>query len=153
MKRNSLKLCQSRFRLDIIISSWNGLLSFSTSCPEKQSHHPCRYLKDVQMCCLERWFNGAFGSVILMVGHGQLTGPFQAELYYDSFLCNGFSTTVTEKILFKQTDSIYLNDQVKTVPRYNLILIDGQLSTYLSQESQHHNHWAQSQVSKSKIYL
>ncbi|GAB0206787.1 hypothetical protein GRJ2_003397700 [Grus japonensis] len=50
MRRNGLKLCQGRFRLDIRkkISSLKGLSSIGTGCPGKQlSHHPWRYLKDV----------------------------------------------------------------------------------------------------------
>lgn len=105
---------------------------------EEVESSPCKYLKDVQMCHLERWFNGTLGSVILMVVLGYLAGSFQTKLFYYSVLYNDFSITVTEKTLFKQNDSIYLNDQVKTVPRQNLILIDGQFSTYLSQESQQH---------------
>lgn len=47
------------------------------------------------MCHLERWFNGALGSVRLMVGLDYLTGPFQPTLFYDSILYNGSSITVT----------------------------------------------------------
>jgi len=60
------------------ISSLKGLSSSGTGCPGQWwSHHPWRYLKDVQAWCLGTWFSGGLGSVRLMVGLDDLKDLFQ----------------------------------------------------------------------------
>ena len=78
---NNLKLCWGG--LDWILrkmSSLKGLSSTGTGCPGKWlSHHPWRYLKDVQLWHLGTWFSGGLGSDRLKVGFNGLKGLFQPK--------------------------------------------------------------------------
>jgi len=78
---NGLQLHQGRFQLGIRKNFFTkkGLSSIGMGCPGKWwSHHPWRYLHDLEIWCLGTWFSGGLGSVRLMVGLSDLKGLFQS---------------------------------------------------------------------------